>query len=84
MIGQGGFGDVYLGEKKETQPTKFFAIKIQKKLKMQEQNMLRYIQTEKDVLSIMNHPFIVKLNYAFQTDKKLFLVMDFCNESNDS
>ena len=26
----------------------------------------------------MNHPFITKLNYAFQTDKKLFLVMDFC------
>jgi serine/threonine protein kinase len=26
----------------------------------------------------MHHPFIVKLNYAFQTESKLFLVMDFC------
>jgi serine/threonine protein kinase len=26
----------------------------------------------------MNHPFIVGLNYAFQTESKLFLVMDYC------
>lgn len=26
----------------------------------------------------MNHPFIVKLNYAFQTEDKLYLLMDYC------
>jgi serine/threonine protein kinase len=40
---------------------------------------MNYVQTEKDVLSIIRHPFIVKLNYAFQNDRHLFLVMDFCN-----
>jgi protein-serine/threonine kinase len=39
---------------------------------------MKYAQTEKDVLSIMSHPFIVRLNFAFQTETKLFLVMDFC------
>jgi serine/threonine protein kinase len=26
----------------------------------------------------MKHPFIVNLNYAFQTDQHLVLVMDYC------
>ena len=34
--------------------------------------------TERNVLSITNHPFIVKLNYAFQTLEKLFLILDYC------
>jgi serine/threonine protein kinase len=34
--------------------------------------------TERNVLSVTNHPFIVKLNYAFQTQDKLFLILDYC------
>jgi serine/threonine protein kinase len=30
------------------------------------------------VLAKSDNPFIVKLQYAFQTPKKLFLVLDFC------
>ena len=29
-------------------------------------------------MSLMNHPFIVKLNFAFQTSNKLFLILDYC------
>lgn len=43
-----------------------------------KKNMIKYVQTEKKILSYMNHPFIVKLNYAFQTTDKLFLLMDYC------
>lgn len=28
-------------------------------------------------MSVINHPFMVKLNYAFQSATKLFLVMDY-------
>ena len=28
-------------------------------------------------MSVINHPFIVRLFYAFQTSTKLFLVMDY-------
>lgn len=34
--------------------------------------------TERNVLSITNHPFIVKLSFAFQTSDKLFLILDYC------
>lgn len=40
--------------------------------------MVGYAKTERNVLSIMNHPFIVRLNNAFQTGKKLFLILDYC------
>ena len=40
--------------------------------------MINYVKTERNVLSIMNHPFIVKLNHAFQTGHKLFLILDYC------
>lgn len=28
-------------------------------------------------MSVINHPFMVKLHYAFQTSTKLFLVMEY-------
>ncbi len=36
-----------------------------KKEKIISHNLGRYVKTERDVLLSMNHPFIVKLNYAF-------------------
>lgn len=40
-------------------------MKMLKKEKIKSNNLLRYCKIEKDVMSIMNHPFIVNLNYAF-------------------
>lgn len=44
-----------------------------------EHNLFRYAQTERNVLSITSHPFIVKLKYAFQTSDKLIMILDFCS-----
>ena len=41
-------------------------------------NLVKYALTERNVLSLTNHSFIVKLNYAFQTSDKLFLILDYC------
>ncbi len=32
---------------------------------------------ERDILAQISHPFIVKLHYAFQTEGKVYLVLDF-------
>lgn len=53
-------------------------MKVLQKDKIINQNLVRYAKAERDVLSIVNHPFMVKLNYAFQSETKLFLVMDYC------
>ena len=34
---------------------------------------------ERQILEKIDSPFIVKLHYAFQTDEKLYLVVDFMN-----
>ncbi len=33
--------------------------------------------TERNVLSLVNHPYIIKLNYAFQNEERLFLILDY-------
>lgn len=35
------------------------------KSKIAKNNLIKYAMTERNVLSLTNHPFIVKLNYAF-------------------
>lgn len=40
--------------------------------------MERYALTEKNVLSTIRHPFIVKLHYSFQNTTRLFMILDFC------
>jgi len=39
---------------------------------------VKYALAERNVLSVTNHSFIVKLNYAFQTNSELFLILDYC------
>ena len=41
-------------------------------------NLVRYVMTERNVLSITRHPFIIGLHYAFQTKDKLYLIIDYC------
>lgn len=76
VLGKGSFGEVFLVQKKGE--TKLYAMKVLSKDKILGKNLVRYAMTERNVLSAMNHPFIVKLNYAFQNETKLFLVMDYC------
>ena len=53
-------------------------MKVLNKSKIMGQNLIRYAKTERNVLSYTKHPFIVGLNYAFQTNEKLFLILDYC------
>jgi len=76
VLGKGSFGEVYLVQKHNN--NKFFAMKMLQKDKLMGQNLVKYARTERNVLSYTKHPFIVGLNYAFQTKEKLFLLLDYC------
>jgi serine/threonine protein kinase len=43
-------------------------MKVMNKSQIFDKKIVRYAMAERDVLSRMNHPFIVKLYYAFQTN----------------
>ena len=76
QLGKGSFGEVYLVQKINTQEK--FAMKVLRKERIMGQNLLKYAIAERNVLSLSNHPFIVKLNFAFQTTSKLFLILEYC------
>ena len=76
LLGRGSFGEVFLVE--NTVDGKQYAMKCLDKHSILRQNILRYAMTERKILSTINHPFIVKLYFAFQTESKLILVMEYC------
>jgi serine/threonine protein kinase len=53
-------------------------MKVLSKDKLMDNNYIKYALTERNVLSYTSHPFIVKLSYAFQTKRKLYLILDYC------
>ena len=76
QLGKGSFGEVFLVSKQETGA--LYAMKVLRKDKILSHNLIRYALTERNVLSYIRHPFIVSLNFAFQTSDKLFLILDYC------
>ena len=74
-LGIGAFGKVYLVTKKDS--GKKYAMKVLSKSEIIGNNITRYALTEKNVMSKISHPFIVGLNYAFQTKELLYLILDY-------
>uniref|UniRef100_A0A8C6SI08 non-specific serine/threonine protein kinase n=1 Tax=Neogobius melanostomus TaxID=47308 RepID=A0A8C6SI08_9GOBI len=64
--------------KKVTGPDagQLYAMKVLKKATLKVRDRVR-TKMERDILVEVNHPFIVKLHYAFQTEGKLYLILDF-------
>ena len=77
LLGCGSFAKVFLVKKLVGPDTgSLYAMKILRKAKLRFRDRLRS-KKERDILVDVQHPFIVRLNYAFQTEGKLFLVLDF-------
>lgn len=54
-------------------------MKVLQKEKILGNNYIKYAMTERNVLSYTEHPFIVQLNFAFQTKTKLYLILEYCS-----
>jgi len=77
LVGRGAFGKVIQVKKKSN--GKIFAMKVLSKKDVKSTNQVAATQTERRVLEVVHHPFIVRLHYAFQTQDKLCFVLDFVN-----
>ncbi|XP_042470078.1 serine/threonine-protein kinase RHS3-like [Zingiber officinale] len=79
-IGHGDIGSVYLSELKGTNT--FFAIKVMDKSSLVSRNKLLRAQTEREILSLLDHPFLPSLYSHFETEKLYCLVMEYCSGGN--
>ncbi|XP_065225876.1 ribosomal protein S6 kinase 2 beta isoform X3 [Planococcus citri] len=77
VLGQGSFGKVFLVRKVVGLDTgTLYAMKVLKKATLKVRDRMR-TKMERNILVDVRHPFIVRLHYAFQTEGKLYLILDF-------
>ena len=75
VLGKGSFGKVVLVQLVSN--NKLFAMKILKKKVIIKKRQVNHTRTERELLEKLNHPFIVKLYYAFQDEQKLYFITEF-------
>ncbi|XP_066598928.1 ribosomal protein S6 kinase 2 beta [Prorops nasuta] len=77
VLGQGSFGKVFLVRKVIGKDSGIlYAMKVLKKATLRVRDRMR-TKMERNILVDVEHPFIVRLHYAFQTEGKLYLILDF-------
>jgi len=79
-IGTGTFGRVRLAKAKNTNLINIpLAIKILKKSELLRLKQVEHVKAEKDILAMVDHPFIINLITSFQDDKRIYMIMEYIN-----
>uniref|UniRef100_A0A182Y355 non-specific serine/threonine protein kinase n=1 Tax=Anopheles stephensi TaxID=30069 RepID=A0A182Y355_ANOST len=80
VLGTGAYGTVYLVRKLTgVDKNKIYAMKVLKKgIVSLKKKTAEHTRTERQVLeAIQEAPFLVTMHYAFQTESKLYLILDY-------
>ncbi|XP_031355974.1 ribosomal protein S6 kinase alpha-5-like isoform X2 [Photinus pyralis] len=80
VLGTGAYGKVFLVRKRGgSDHGRLYAMKVLKKATIvQKKKTTEHTKTERQVLeAVRDSPFLVTLHYAFQTDAKLHLILDY-------
>ncbi|MBA0584118.1 serine/threonine-protein kinase D6PK [Gossypium raimondii] len=75
-LGCGDIGSVYLSELSGT--SCYFAMKVMDKASLASRKKLTRAQTEREILQLLDHPFLPTLYTHFETDRFSCLVMEYC------
>lgn len=75
-LGCGDIGSVYLSELSGTRC--LFAMKVMDKASLASRKKLARAQTEREILQLLDHPFLPTLYTHFETDRFSCLVMEYC------
>jgi serine/threonine protein kinase len=74
IIGRGGFGKVWKVYSRKYK--KVFAMKEMSKSKIIDKRSEKSVKSERDMLELMNHPFIINMHFSFQDTDNLYIAMD--------
>uniref|UniRef100_A0A1E5V7J5 Protein kinase G11A n=1 Tax=Dichanthelium oligosanthes TaxID=888268 RepID=A0A1E5V7J5_9POAL len=85
-LGCGDIGTVYLSELSGCSGNSnggaawpcWFAMKVMDKASLESRRKLSRAQTEREILQLLDHPFLPTLYAHFETDRFACLVMEFC------
>ncbi|KAF7541050.1 hypothetical protein G7Z17_g12057 [Cylindrodendrum hubeiense] len=75
QVGQGGYGQVFLAQKKDTREV--CALKVMSKKLLFKLDEVRHVLTERDILTTAQSEWLVRLLYSFQDDKSIYLAMEY-------
>ena len=86
LIGKGGFGQVFLvaergGEHPQTNSSgevnKLYAMKVVSKERLIEKDSVEYMLGERNILTRLHHPFLLRLLAAFHDEKRAYLLTPY-------
>lgn len=75
VIGKGSFGKVL--QVRHKRDNRIYALKILSKSNVVERNQIQHTKAERRILEETDHPFLCRLEFAFQTEGNLYLGMEF-------
>ncbi|KAJ3007479.1 hypothetical protein HKX48_009104 [Thoreauomyces humboldtii] len=75
LQGTGTFGRVYLTRFKDT--NQYYAMKVLKKVEVVRLKQVEHINSEKQILSQVNFPFIVNMLCTFQDEVNLYMLLEY-------
>ena len=73
IIGSGTFGKVWIV--KHVESKKALALKVQKKVQLLELKQYESVIREKNIMEMLDHPFIIRMFSAFQDEDNLFILL---------
>uniref|UniRef100_A0A7S2YQJ5 cGMP-dependent protein kinase n=1 Tax=Entomoneis paludosa TaxID=265537 RepID=A0A7S2YQJ5_9STRA len=79
MLGEGQFGQVWLVGDKTEKEERSYALKIQSKWELVNQNQAGVCIREKQIMSDLDHPFVIKLFASFHDKDFVYLLLDMVN-----
>lgn len=74
-LGTGSFGRVHLVRSNHN--GRFYAMKVLKKNTVVKLKQVEHTNDERNMLSIVSHPFIIRMWGTFQDSQQLFMIMDY-------
>jgi len=75
QVGQGGYGQVFLAQKKDTKEV--CALKVMNKKLLFKLDEVRHVLTERDILTTAKSEWLVRLLYSFQDETNIYLAMEY-------
>jgi len=82
VLGEGAYGKVFLFKSKAAGDDKNYAVKVLLKEHMPERAVIM-IREEISVLSMMDHPNIIKYVESFEDNRYMYIVTEFVESSRD-